>query len=221
MGRDWLLGLRSRKEHEAVSAAGQRVGMWLGRGVCDFLDREPPPTCPPGCGYSCGEWREREAVTRACPQPSVAIWGCDNDTDLWDLWTGPGTSEMWNQLGLRALFPLPEQGSPLPPGLQEELLLMEGRTQLGGDIGGARSQQCCRRRAHCWRSTPRKACRAVSSGVSPAGSPCPERSWALKTVGGRCGGSGRGSRVWLCLIWDACCPGGGGMLEAVSMLCTC
>lgn len=50
MGRDWLLGLRSRKEHEAVSAAGQHVGMWLGRGVCDFLDREPPLPAPLAVG---------------------------------------------------------------------------------------------------------------------------------------------------------------------------
>lgn len=56
---------------------------------------------------------------------------------------------MWDQLGLRSLFLFPEQDSALPPGPQEELLLMEGRAQLGGGIGGARLWQCCRRCAYC------------------------------------------------------------------------
>lgn len=36
----------------------------------------------------------------------------------------PGRNEMWNQLGLRSLSLSPEQGSPLPPGPQEKLLLI-------------------------------------------------------------------------------------------------
>lgn len=57
------------------------------------------------------------------------------------------------------------RASPLSPGPQEVLLLVEEKAQLGGDMGGGKSWQGCRRCAPCRRSVPREVCRAVTWGT--------------------------------------------------------